>query len=284
MILPRDAVFFSPFGLIFRLVRGIVNWRTYAGRGRPAGCTGQLPSGRGETMSRGKILFVVTSHDRMGVLRNRKTGVWLEDFAVAHDILSGAGYEMKAASPLGGAIPVDPDSLRKSKLDFFDPVPWLERKKELLMESIPLSEVKHQEYEAVYYPGGYGSFWDLSVNRDNAALLEGFVRDGKPVAAIRHGGAALLSAREKNGRSILNGRRVMGASDDEERQMALDRVIPFSLGKRLKRCGAEYICTEPWKSHVVADGMLLTGQNTQSAGELAFTMLSVMTDATARQE
>ena len=230
-------------------------------------------------MNRGKVLFVVTSHDRMGVLRNRKTGVWLEDFAVAHDILSGAGYEVKAASPLGGEVPVDPDSMRKSDLAFFDPESWLERKKELLMEAIPLDEVRHDEYDAVYYPGGYGSFWDLSVNRDNAELLESFVGSGKPVAAIRHGAAALLSAKTPGGQSILNGRRVTGASDDEERQMALDRVVPFSLGKRLSRCGAEYVCTEPWKPHVVADGMLITGQNTQSTGELAFTMLSVMENA-----
>ena len=111
-------------------------------------------------------------------------------------------------------------------------------------------------------------------------MLESFISSGKPVAAIRHGAAALLSAKTPAGQSILNGRRVTGASDDEERQMALDRVVPFSLGKRLTRCGAEYICTDPWKPHVVADGKLITGQNTQSAGELAFTMLSMMEGAT----
>ena len=137
-------------------------------------------------MGRGKVLFVVTSHDRMGVLRNRKTGVWLEDFAVAYDILSEAGYEVKTASPRGGEIPVDPDSLRASELAFFAPDIWLERKKELLQESVPLDEIRQEEYDAVYYPGGYGSFWDLSVNRDNAELLESFVGSGKPVAAIRH--------------------------------------------------------------------------------------------------
>ena len=227
-------------------------------------------------MGRKKVLFVVTSHDRMGVLRNRKTGVWLEDFAVAYDILSGAGYEVTTASPRGGEIPVDPDSMRATELAFFAPDIWLERKKELLRESVPLDEIRQDEYDAVYYPGGYGSFWDLSVNRDNAELLESFVSTGRPVAAIRHGAAALLSAKTPEGQSILNGHRVTGASDDEERQMALDRVVPFSLGKRLTRCGAEYICTDPWKPHVIADGKLLTGQNTQSAGELAFTMLSVM--------
>jgi len=233
-------------------------------------------------MGRGKVLFVVTSHDRMGILRNRKTGVWLEDFAVAHDILTEAGYEVTTASPRGGEIPVDPDSMKASLPGFFDPDSWLERKKELLLESVPLDQIRQDEYDAVYYPGGYGSFWDLSVNRDNAELLESFVGSGKPVAAIRHGAAAFLSAKTPAGQSILNGRRVTGASDDEERQMALDRVVPFSLGKRLSRCGAEYICTDPWKPHVITDGILITGQNTQSAGELAITMLSIMEQSTYR--
>ena len=227
-------------------------------------------------MSRGNVLFVVTSHDRMGVLRNRKTGVWLEDFAVPHEILLEAGYEVKTASPLGGEIPVDPDSVRRPEHAVFDPEAWLERRKELLLESMPLGEVREDDYAAVFYPGGYGSFWDLSFSRENAELVEKFVLEDKPVAAIRHGGAALLAAKTVSGRSILNGRRVTGASDDEERQLALDRVVPFSLGKRLMRCGAEYVCVEPWKPHVIADGMLITGQNTQSAGRLAYAMLSAM--------
>ena len=227
-------------------------------------------------MSRGNVLFVVTSHDRMGVLRNRKTGVWLEDFAVPHEILSEAGYEVKTASPRGGEVPVDPDSLRPPKHAVFDPETWLERRKELLMDSMPLGEVRQDDYAAVYYPGGYGSFWDLSISQENAELLEHFVRKGRPVAAIRHGGAALLAAKTESGCSILNGRRVTGASDAEERQLALDRVVPFSLGKRLRNCGAEYVCAKPWEPYVIADGLLITGQNTQSAGKVAYAMLSVM--------
>jgi putative intracellular protease/amidase len=212
----------------------------------------------------------------MGVLRNRKTGIWLEDLAVPHAILSEAGYEVTAASPRGGEVPVDPDSMRHSEHAGFDPEDWLVRRKEFLQDSVPLADVCHDEYDAVFYPGGYGSFWDLSVNRENAGLLEGFVRSGKPVAAVRHGVTALLAAKDAAGYSILKGRRITGASDDEERQMALDRVVPFSLGKRVRNCGAEYICADPWEPHVIADGMLFTGQNTQSAGEVALAMLSAM--------
>ena len=229
-------------------------------------------------MSRGKVLFVVTSHDRMGVLRNRKTGIWLEDLAVPHEILSEAGYEVTTASPRGGEIPVDPESMRRMKYAEFDPEAWLERRKELLMESLPLNKVRQDDFDAVFYPGGYGSFWDLTVNMDNAGLVEDFIGKGKTVAAIRHGGTALLAAKKASGQSILSGRRVTGASDDEERQLALDRVVPFSLGKRLRNCGADYICADPWEPNVVADGMLITGQNTQSAGELARAMLSAMQD------
>ena len=227
-------------------------------------------------MGRGKVLFVVTSHDRMGVLRNRKTGIWLEDLAVPHEILFEAGYEVRTASPRGGEVPVDPDSLRKMQYADFDPEAWLERRKGLLLESMLLEQVRAEEFEAVFYPGGYGSFWDLTVNRENAELVEDFAGSGKPIAAIRHGGTALLAAKTASGQSILNGRRVTGASDDEERQLALDRVVPFSLGTRLRNCGADYVCADPWEPNVVADGMLLTGQNTQSAGALARAMLSAM--------
>ena len=227
-------------------------------------------------MNRGKILFVVTSHDRMGVLRNRKTGIWLEDLAIPHEILSEAGYEVMTASPRGGEVPVDPDSMRKPEYAEFDPEAWLERRKGLLLESMLLEQVRTEDFDGVFYPGGYGSFWDLTVNRDNAGLVESFISSGKPLAAIRHGGTALLAAKNASGQSILNGRRVTGASDDEERQLALDRVVPFSLGKRLRNCGADYICAEPWEPNVIADGMLLTGQNTQSAGALARAMLSAM--------
>ena len=136
-------------------------------------------------MGSGNVLFVVTSHDRMGVLRNRKTGIWLEDLAVPHGILSDAGYNVTVSSPLGGEVPVDPDSMKRKKYADFDPEAWLERGKSILQESVPLWEIRHEseEFDALFYPGGYGSFWDLSVDRNNASLLEQFVVSGRPVAA-----------------------------------------------------------------------------------------------------
>ena len=221
-------------------------------------------------------MFVATSHERMGVLRSRKTGIWLEDFVRPCEILTGAGYAVTTATPLGGDVPVDPESIRHPVDEAFDPAEHLARIRERLRGSIPLGEVDAEDYDALFYPGGYGSYWDLSVSGDNARLLEDFIRCGKPVAAVRHGSAALLAAKTPTGLSILNGYRVTGASDDEERMRALDRVVPFSLGRRLANCGADYSCAGPWEPHVIRDGQFLTGQNPQSSGELAEAMVAYL--------
>jgi len=234
-------------------------------------------------MRRGNVLFVATSHERMGVLRSRKTGIWLEDFVRPCEILTGAGYAVTSASPLGGDVPVDPESVRHPVDAEFDPAEHLARIRELLRDSIPLGEIDAEDYDALFYPGGYGSYWDLSVNGENARLLEDFIRGGKPVAAVRHGSAALLAAKTPTGLSILNGYRVTGASDDEERMRALDRVVPFSLGRRLANCGADYSCAGPWEPHVIRDGQFLTGQNPQSSGELARAMVSYLEGRTGEE-
>jgi hypothetical protein len=38
-------------------------------------------------------------------------------------------------------------------------------------------------------------------------------------------------------------------------------VLPFELESKLKERGAVYSCAEPWKSHVLVDSRIVTGQN-----------------------
>ena len=48
-----------------------------------------------------KILMVITSHDRLGNT-GKKTGFWLEEFAVPYYVLKDAGAAITLASPKGG--------------------------------------------------------------------------------------------------------------------------------------------------------------------------------------
>ena len=93
-------------------------------------------------------MFVATSHERMGVLRSRKTGIWLEDFVRPCEILTDAGCAVTSASPLGGDVPVDPESVRHPVDAEFDPAEHLARVRELLRDSIPLGEIDADDYDA----------------------------------------------------------------------------------------------------------------------------------------
>src|SRR6266496_1077485 len=60
-------------------------------------------------MKSAKVLFIATSHDKMGNT-DENTGVWLEEIAVPYYVFKDAGAEVTLASPNGGRVPLDPKS------------------------------------------------------------------------------------------------------------------------------------------------------------------------------
>ena len=110
----------------------------------------------------------------------------------------------------------------------------------------------------------------------NAALLEEFVAQDKPVAAVCHGPAALLAARMPDGSALVRGRKVTGFSDSEEILVGLNRIVPFLLEDRLRKLSAEYRKGGDWSEFAIADGKLVTGQNPQSAGKTAELLLKLL--------
>ena len=58
-----------------------------------------------------------------------------------------------------------------------------------------LAELDASDFDAVFYPGGHGPLWDLSADPVSISLIEGFIADGKPVAAVCHALAVLVNAK-----------------------------------------------------------------------------------------
>ncbi len=86
------------------------------------------------------------------------------------------------------------------------------------------------------------------------------------MAAVCHGPAGLLEARTRNGEYLIKGRKVTGFSWTEEEKAGRDSAVPFSLAGELQARGAAY--EKAWmagSTHVVEDGLLVTGQNSASA-------------------
>jgi len=221
-----------------------------------------------------KILFIATSHDKMGSTGN-KTGVWLEELAAPYYIFKDAGAQVILSSPNGGPVPVDPKSqsilttTRNTKRFTAD----LEAM-DFLSRSLPLEEVKAIDFDAVFLPGGHGPLWDISTNPVVKRLLEIFNADRKPIGAVCHGVAALLSLQNGNGEFLVKGRRLTAFSNSEEESAELINVVPFLLENELLSRGALYSKTANYLSYVVEDINIITGQNAASSKEVANKLLA----------
>ena len=220
------------------------------------------------------VLMVLTSHDRLGNT-GHPTGFWVEEFAAPYYVLADAGVTLTLASPAGGQPPVDPKSaLPEFQTDAtrrFDADPALKAR---LAGTVRLAGLKADDFDAVFYPGGHGPLWDLATDPDSVALIEDFVRQGKPVAAICHAPAVLLRTRTAEGQPLVAGRQVTGFSNSEEDAVGLSAVVPFLLETALRAEGADYRKGPDWGSFVVEDGLLITGQNPASSASAAQCLLA----------
>ena len=223
-----------------------------------------------------KILIVLTSHDQLGNT-GKPTGFWLEEFAAPFYVFKDAGADLVLASPKGGQPPLDPKSdepdaqtaaTRRFNGD-------AEAKSELA-NTRRLEDVSAADFDAVFYPGGHGPLWDLSTSATSIALIESFLKAGKPVAAVCHAPAALVGVRGENGEHLVKGKRVTGFSNAEEEAVQLTEVVPFLLEDKLKALGAQFSKGPDWGSYVLVDGLLVTGQNPASSEEAARTLLKLL--------
>jgi putative intracellular protease/amidase len=211
------------------------------------------------------ILMVLTSHEDLGNT-GEKTGFWVEEFAAPYYAFQEAGITVTLASPKGGKAPIDP----KSELaDFQTPatVRYYEDNhcQSLIANTKVLADMKSDDFDAVFYPGGHGPLWDLTDNSDSITLIESFIAANKPVSAVCHATAALLNVKDSNGDYAIKGKAVAGFSNTEEDAVQLTNIVPFLLEDELIKNGGDYQKIEDWHAFAVQDGLLITGQNPASS-------------------
>lgn len=223
-----------------------------------------------------KILVVLTSHDQLGDT-GAKTGFWLEELAAPYYAFIDAGFELTLASPKGGQPPLDPKS---NEPDFqTEDTHRFEADaaaNAALNSTVKLSEVKADDFDAIFYPGGHGPMWDLVDDAQSIQLIEDFFGAQKPVGAVCHGPIVLVNAKDAEGAYIVNDRKVTGFSNTEEDAVALTKIVPQLLEDTLIARGGIYSKGEDWVSYVQKDGHLITGQNPNSSVAVAQQMIEAL--------
>lgn len=208
-----------------------------------------------------RILFVVTSHDKKGNT-GEDTGYYLGEVSHPWEVLHQAGYEIDFVSPKGGTPPVD-------GFDLKDPVNkefWENKEyKNKIDHSLTPSQVNPKEYSTIFYAGGHGAMWDFADNTELADIASTIYENGGIVAGVCHGPAGLVNIKLKNGKYLVDGKKINAFTNEEESEVKLTDVVPFLLENKLKERGAKFEKSGLWQNHVVADQRVITGQNPQSA-------------------
>jgi putative intracellular protease/amidase len=136
--------------------------------------------------------------------------------------------------------------------------------------------VKQEDYDAVFYPGGHGPLWDLAEDPSSVGLIESFVAAGKPVGFVCHAPGVLRHVKSPNGRPLVEGKKVTAFTNTEEEAVGLTEIVPFLVEDELKAKGGVFSRANDWQPYVVADGLLLTGQNPASSAPAAEALLALL--------
>lgn len=123
--------------------------------------------------------------------------------------------------------------------------------------------------------------WDFPDNPAVQKLTREIYEAGGVVGAVCHGPSALVNVKLSNGRYLIGDKRIAAFTDDEERAVKLEKVVPFLLASTLQQRGAQHQPAMNWTAQVVIDGRLITGQNPQSARGVGVALRQALTDVIA---
>ncbi len=222
-----------------------------------------------------KILYLITAANHWTLADGTKqpAGFWAEEALGPYEVFTQAGYEIAAATP--GGVPPTADAMSLTP-EFNGGPEGAERMRTALREATELAhpmrieDVRIEDYDAVFIPGGWGPMEDLPDNAESGKLLIKWLASGKPVALVCHGPAALLATIGADGKSPFAGYRLTGLSNAEEKLNGLAERAKWLLQDRLVNdLGVDYREAEPFTPHVEVDRTLYTGQNPVSAVPLA---------------
>jgi putative intracellular protease/amidase len=213
-------------------------------------------------------------------------GYWGEECIEPLTTLDDAGADITVATPSGGKpvldeTSVDPDEVGKETAS---KVKEVHENDERLNDPEKIATVDASDYDAVVFPGGHGTEWDINQDRHARALLRDAVDgdDGKAMV-VCHAIGLLAFTRTTDGDVLVDGRNVTGFPNEWEEEIVDDddlmpdgRKLPYWVEDEVKAVGGNWESNLDDDSSVVVDGDLVTGRGPESSSAAAETLLDEM--------
>lgn len=225
--------------------------------------------------AKGKILMVAGS-PAVSTQTQWPIGFWAAELTHPLRAFQEAGYEVELASTAGGKLEMDgySDPRDASGYSAHDVIslgylqqPWFV---EMLNNTKKISEVKADDYVAIFLVGGQSPMYTFKGNAELQKLFTAFYESGKPSAAVCHSTTLLLEAKGSNGELLVKGKTWTGFADAEEQfadSFVGMKIQPYWIEEEARKIsGTTFKVKEAFTPYAIADGNLITGQQQNSGG------------------
>ena len=225
-----------------------------------------------------RALIVCTNTDQLD--DGKPTGVFSSEMTVPYYLFIDSGMNVDLASPLGGKIPVDPQSLRPiircQHDDRFLNDALLKKK---LMESSCIEDIDVDDYDVIYFAGGWGAAFDLGFSESVGEKVTEANIKGKILGGVCHGPLGFIKAKDEKGNPLVQGRRITAVTDKQIRDLRITST-PHHPETELRRLNADFRCEhkfrDPFANWWEVDGNLVTGQNQNAAPMVAREIMELL--------
>lgn len=228
-----------------------------------------------------KALIVTTSHGVLGET-GKATGVYPSEMTIPYYEFLDVGFYVDIASIRGGEIPIEPIGLRfpmKSHQDkryLKDDVA-----KEKTKHSLKIDDINFLDYDIIFIAGGWGASYDLGTSDILGNKITEAHANGILLGSVCHGVLGFLMAKDTNGHPLVEGKKMTGVTDKQVEELDIS-ITPMHPETELRKHGANYQSKTGFRDFfatlTVVDGNIITGQNQNSSGETAQTLLKMLKD------
>ena len=214
-------------------------------------------------------------------------GYWAEECIEPLTTLESEGVDVTVATPSGSPPVVDERSLdpeaaggEAAAAEFRE----IAAEHPKLNDPDPIATVEATAYDAVVFPGGHGTVWDVNQDRHARQLLVEAVAGEDGVAlVVCHAVGILGFTREADGSALVEGREVPGFPNAWEEGIVdgndlLDdgRKLPYWVEDEVKLAGGEWDAELDADTSVTTDGDLITARGPESSVAAAETLLDAL--------
>lgn len=217
-----------------------------------------------------KVLIFVTNHATLGDSAEAN-GTFSPELTHALAVFLDAGVDYDLVSIKGGNAPLYGTDIENDAVNAR--ILANEEFQQRMGNTLMASQINIDDYDAIFYPGGFGLLSDLATNETVAKLSATHYENGGLLSAVCHGPAGLLPVTLSNGKKLLADIVVTGFTREEEVDYGTIDKIPFLLEESLARSAKQYRKGQPWGELVIEDNRVITGQNPASAHAVAVALV-----------